>query len=174
MEKKLSTSQKSVLKKALESLSHVQLDYYTYGNNRVEVYDYASIGKMVLAQRALAELLGEDINQYLLPGESPMDIEDGDDPNDWQRFISSTETSELTPKEKKFILNTILPMLKNLGGIHDSDDASLRCAKRMIAEAAGYPELSHYRLLMEKDIKPLYYKNYEPFIDEQINSKKPS
>lgn len=40
--------------------------------------------------------------------------------------------------------------------------ATVRCIKRKIAEVAGHPDLSHFRLLCENEVQPLYLDSYQP------------
>lgn len=163
----MSPNETSTLLSALNTLGGTQIDYHNYGKD--SLYNFEVIGKVVVAKRVLAEILGLDINQYLLPGES--EFEDGDDKQDWQRFTSPSSSLELTLKEKTFLQKTLMPMLDKVSGVYDSDDACLRCVRRMIAEVSGYPDLSHYRLLREDNIKPLYFKQYTPITSSAL--KKP-
>lgn len=168
----MSLSEKEVLEKALSSLDGVNIDIYThYHSGAKERYDFTAIGKMMVVKRMLAEMLSKDLNDYLMPGES--EATDDEEMKDLFRFYNPMKNDNLEKKDKLFLLNTVLPMLDKLGGINDSDDACLRCAKRMIAEVAGYEFLNHYRLMREEDVKPLYYKNYEIF-KKDVNQSKPT
>lgn len=60
---------------------------------------------------------------------------------------------------------TMSVVLDGIVGVHDADDACRRVVLREIAEVAGYPNLAHYRLLMETEVKPLYFKEYRVHVD---------
>jgi hypothetical protein len=158
----------TLFNRLLNTLDGVVINYYTnftIGKNNSERYDYAQIGKMVFAKRVIAELIGADINKYLFPGESVFNEEkdDEDDIEDWLHFFKKNQKDlPLTVDVKKFLKKELLTVLSNLSGLNDSDDACLRCASRMLAEVIGEPELNRYRLMMEKELKPLYFKEYSP------------
>lgn len=157
----MSPEEKRVLSEALHSLNCSAIDYYNYHHSgKQNHYNFEVIGKVIFAKRFLAEMLdvGKDLNNYLLPGESQIDFEDGDNPEDWYNFCHKSISSELTEKEKTILINDVLSLLSGVSGINDGDDACLRCAKRMIAEVASYEPLSHFRLLFEKEVKPKYLK----------------
>lgn len=149
---------KEVLEKALMTIESTQIDYIKYDHKKPGAFNFEAIGKVILVKRMLAELIGADINHYLLPGE-PV-FEEGDDKRDWIHFISPIE-DEPTSSQLNFLLNTLLPSCDGLSGIQDSDDACIRCFRRMIAEVAGYPELKHYGLLGKMKDEPLYYSGYQ-------------
>lgn len=139
----MTPKQYEVLKRSYDSLD-VSLD----------PDDYTSIGKIIVIRRKIAELLGLNIKNNALPGEY-FDDEDEQE----NRFVNkSTQNIPLTENEKKLIRHC-LSLLSNVGGASDSDDACLRCATRMLAELCDYEPLAHYRLLYEKEVKKMYYKN---------------
>lgn len=141
----MTPKQYEILKRAYESLD-VSLDSD----------DYTAIGKLIVVRRKLAELLGVSIKNNPLPGEY---FDDEDDEELENRFINkSPQDTPLTENEKKFIKHC-LNLLSNVGGLSDSDDACLRCSTRMLAELCDYEPLAHYRLLYEKEVKRMYYKD---------------
>lgn len=118
--------------------------------------DYEVIGKVVAIRRMLAELLDLDLSQNMMPGEY---IDDEEDELERKYFEKSSEVSEELTKMEIIRINRILKISSNMRGLYDSDDACLRCARRMLAEVIDYEPLSHYRLMGERDeVKPIYYK----------------
>jgi hypothetical protein len=115
--------------------------------------DYINIGKIIIIRRRLAELLGLNLSVNILPGE----YFDEEDPIEWRFIAPSVETEELSKDEMIFLKET-LKITGGVGGCTDSDDACLRCARRMLAEVVEYEPLNHYRLLFEKEMKNIYYK----------------
>jgi hypothetical protein len=157
----MSPKEKEVLISALNSLNNTFIDYYN--TNSPERYDFNSLGKVIIAKRYLAEFLDlqEELNNYLLPGESQIDIAEGDDPRDWYNFTNYSQSENLTEKEKEFLVKQVLPLLDGLSGVYDGDNAVIRCVRRMIAEVARFEPLSKYRLLFENEVSNKYFTNKE-------------
>jgi hypothetical protein len=156
----VSPHEHQVLNQALDSLNNSFIDYYNSGEKRENgPFDYESIGKVIVARRFLAELLGitENFNFYLLPGESEVILEEGDNTEDWYNFTNKSTSENLTDQEKKTILEQILIPLDSVSGINDGDNACIRCARRMIAETIRFEPISKYRLMFEKEISPKYF-----------------
>jgi hypothetical protein len=158
----------SVLSDALQSLTVSVVDDHAYNHNRsqsdqIDSYNYRAIGKMVMGKRMLAELLARPFGN-LLPGET--DDEEDTTLDEMCRFINpSPHDRPLNNREKQFLINVVLIVLDGVGGLGDGDEACIRVAKRRIAEVAGYPDLGRYRLMMENEVKPLYFQEYQPLVD---------
>lgn len=150
----MNPKERKIIQKAYTSFKTIFIDYYSNSSSK-EPFNFETLGKALIIHRMLVEFLQLDINQALLPGEIPFEEEEGDDINDWLHFSSGASDSDLTSIEKDF-LTRILEISNSLFGLNDSDNASLRCFRRMIAEVIHYQPLSHYRLLMEKEVKNLY------------------
>ena len=148
----MNNKERQIIEKAYESFKTVFIDYYAYSSKAQ--FNFESLGKALIIRRMLVEFLQLDINQALLPGEFFFDAQE-DNIEDWIRFSHGASSEDLTDEEKQF-LTTILTISDSLSGIHDGDDACLRCFSRMIAEVIHYQPISHYRLLMEKEVKNLY------------------
>lgn len=154
----MTSNERDVLSHALQSLDSAAIDYWNpTGAN------YEAVGRAVMAKRALAEILArdtEDVARYALPGEY---IDEDATFVDLCHFTyPSSVGTPLTVKEKTIIERKVLDVLQGVSGISDGDDACIRCAKRMIAEVLGITPLSRYRLMLENDVKPLYFKEYTP------------
>jgi hypothetical protein len=150
----MNQKERKIIQKAYESFKSTFIDYYSYSNTKTR-FNFESLGKALIIHRMLVEFLQLDINQALLPGEFTFKKEEDDDIEDWIHFSSGASDSDLTTVEKDFLI-TILEISNSLSGLNDSDEACLRCFRRMIAEVIHYQPLSHYRLLMEKEVKNLY------------------
>ena len=159
----MNTNERQVLMQALDTLSNVQVDTHVYAHQKqygVGVYDYDMLGRQIICKRMLAEFVGIP-QAHLLPGEFYEDESDIPDLLVYTPTIRSSNAEPLTTEEKKWLQIKILTAMDYLSGVSDSDAAVLRCAKRRVAEVSGYPELSRYRLLHEKEIKPLYFQEYK-------------
>lgn len=142
----------------------VLMSAYNSFNVETGYHDYEVIGKILVIRRMLAEILGLSLRDNVMPGEG---VDDDDDVQE-KRFIgendlSSNEEKSLTKSEQN-LLRQVLGVSKGMYGVTDGDDACIRCARRMIAEVAGEP-IEYYRLMMEKEVKPLYYKEYKKSAD---------
>ena len=156
----MSPNEKHILNQVLITIGSINADYY--GS---PLYNFDCIGRLVLVKRMLAEIIDLDINDYLLPNESKFEGIDeygyNNNREEWIKFIKPCLKDNLTDKEVKFLLETLLPTINKIPAVDDSDSACLRCAKRMVAEVAGYHDLKHYRLMYEDEVKPIYFKDYK-------------
>ena len=156
-------SERTTLLKALDTLDGIRHDLHNYNKDSKHSHNFTSLGSWLAARRMLAELLNLDINDYLLPGECNIDYLE-DDVDEYRVFTApSDNTSPLSEKEKKFVLGTILPAIDNIMGLYDSDDACVRCLRRMLGEVVDRENLEKYRLLGEgrkkkEELSLLYYK----------------
>ena len=120
--------------------------------------DYEFIGKIIVIRRILAELLGLNLANHIMPGE----YIDDEEPAQEYIYIDikklSPKGEQLLTKSEQSLLNQVLKISYGISGTKDSDDACMRCSRRMVAEVLGLP-LEKYRLLRENDITPKYYKN---------------
>lgn len=161
----MTSEERKVLMRALSSLSCVLVDTHIYASHRVssggEMYDYSGLGRQVMGKRLLAEIIGIP-QSYMLPGEFYEDESDLPGLLMYTPDKRSAEGEPLINEEKKWLQTKLLPVLAHISGVSDSDDAVLRCIRREVAEVAGYPNLSHFRLLYEKTVGPLYFKSYDP------------
>lgn len=161
-------SDKELLKKILDTLSGVSLEIGVPAHRQsTDIYNFNAIGKAFVIKRILAEMAGANLNEHLLPGEYP--AESPGEFEEMHRFYTELKTPWLSKEDKLYLQTKVLPLFNELSGVSDSDDACLRCAARMVAEVCGYPHLSHYRLLMEKEVKPLYNKKYEQIFIKGAN-----
>lgn len=158
----MTNDERKVLLNTLESLDVTVVDTHVYSHTAggtVDLYNYRAIGKMVVAKRMIAELLGIP-HKYLMSGENWDEEEIELDAT--CRFATPSVPGEpLTRQEKQWLIDTVLVVLNGIGGLNDGDEACLRVATRRIAEVAGYPDLSHYRLLGEHTVKPIYFRAYQ-------------
>lgn len=156
-----------MLRSVLDTLSSTRIDLRVYRHtskpDALELYNYSSLGKSMLALRMLSELLCRQY-EFLLPGE----YWDDDTTLDELRVYTPVDRSDydepLTDSEKRWLIQVLLVVMDGVGGIDDGDDACLRVARRKIAEVARYPNLSHYRLMMEDNVVPKFFfeHNGEP------------
>lgn len=160
----MNADERQVLMRALDSLSSVTVDTHVYAHQRQyneSAYDYDVLGRQILISRMLAEFVGIP-HEHLLPGEFYEDESDLPGLLVYTPTKRSAEGEPLLDSEKKWLQANVLPVLNHVSGVSDSDDAVLRCVKREIAEVAGYPDLSRYRLMLENEVKPLYFNAYVP------------
>lgn len=165
----MTPNERAVLTEALHTLESVVVDHYMSDHqlsNTPDLYDYRSVGKMVIGKRILSELLSQPFNN-LMPGEQyHEDVEYDDHLEDFYRFtIPGDYNTPLTTTEKQFLISKLLGGLEGIGGLGDIDDACMRVARRQIAEVAGYPDLRRYRLLFESTVKPMYFHDYQPLVE---------
>ena len=159
----MTADERKVLMSALDSLSSIRVDTHVYAHQKQyneSAYDYDVLGRQIMCKRLLAEFVGVP-NEHMLPGEF---YEDDSDLAGLFLYTPSKRSSvgeTLNYEEKKWLQEKLLPMMYFLSGLYDSDDAVLRCTRRQVAEVAG-SNLSPYRLLHEKEVKPLYLKSYQP------------
>lgn len=143
----MNDKQKEVLTSAYNSFD-IQLGYM----------DYEFIGRIIVLRRILAELLGLDLSTHIMPGE----YIDEDEKNQEYIYIDEKKLSlkgeQLLTKSEQLILNSVLEISYGISGVQDSDDACMRCARRMVAEVLGL-SLENYRLIGESNVTPKYYKN---------------
>lgn len=132
---------------ALDSFNNIMVDFN---------YDLEQIGRHLLIRRKLCEIIGGDISNHLLPGES---LNEHGEPLE-HYFLGKSSSTNLTTEEKAWIKNNILLEMQKVWSLNEVDDACLRCSKRAIAEVIG-EYLTQYRLPFEKEIKPLYFKEHE-------------
>lgn len=160
----MTSDERQVLERVLSSLDAVQVDTYVYSHNgrrnSDDAYNYDGLGRQLMGKRMIAELLGIP-QEHMLPGEFYEDESDLPDLHVYTPAIRSGDDEPLTSTEKVWIQTILLPVLSHLSGLSDSDDAVLRCVRREVAEVAGYPNLSHYRLMLEKEVKPLFFRDYK-------------
>lgn len=167
----MTPTERKVVSDALSGLDSVIVDDYVYPHVRLDVkafgtaidlYDYRAHGKMVIGKRMLAELLGRP-QDYLLSGECYDEEYADEDPiSELCRFVDPSDTeTPLSTKEKQWLIDTVLMVLDGIGGVGDGDQACMRVARRRIAEVAGHPELTWFRLMMEEDVNPLYFQEYQ-------------
>ena len=135
----MTPKQYEVIEKALHALE-VQVMYD----------DFESLGRIMTVRRRLAEILGTNVlSEKLLPHEDIEYVE--------PLLIKHSEMGESFTEDEKKELGYILQIARKIAGCNDSDDACLRCGTRMLAELVG-ENLHSYRLLYEKEVKPLYYQ----------------
>lgn len=160
----MNTEERRILTSALSSLSAIEIDLHVYkASDRKEVYDYDVLGRIIMGKRLLAELLGVP-QHHMLPGEYYDEESSPDDLSHYTPAIKSEDGQPLNSKEREWLQRVVLSTVSHIHGLSDGDDGSLRCIKREIAEVAGYPDLSRFRLMYEKDVKPLYLKSYQPLL----------
>lgn len=165
--------EREILTRALSTLDNIQVDLHVYSHastthrvRRDSLYDYEVLGRLMLGRRMLSELLGQQ-RKYLLPGEY-VDEEDFDDEVlEYVPFPRSKDDEPLTDNERRWMSKVLLVVLDGIAGVTDTDDACRRVLLREIAEVAGYPNLAHYRLLMESEVKPLFFEEYTAHVDFQ-------
>lgn len=119
------SSQSSLLSRALQSLDTVCVDYHNYGKNKELPYNFETLGRITIAKRALAEILGLNLKNFKLPGEDPSDYETH---LDMFIFTNPSTSQMLTPEERRFIFKNVLQVLDKVSGVQDADDSCLRCA----------------------------------------------
>lgn len=157
--------ERRILTSALSSLSSIEPDLHVYkASDRKEPYDYDTLGRVIMGKRLLAELLGVP-QHHMLPGEYYDEESSLDDLSRFAPACRSEDGQPLNSKEKAWLQRVVLSTLSHIGGLSDADDGSLRCIKREVAEVSGYPDLSHFRLMYEKTVGPLYLKTYQPLVE---------
>lgn len=155
----MTNEERRALSNALDSLSRIAVDPYVCNSHRnmsQERYDYSAVGRQLLAMRMMAELVNAP-QMHMLPGEF---YEDETDSPELYRFVPQQVWYGNEPLDdvgKGWLVSVLLPMLNPLVGMNDSDNASLRCVRRAIAEVADIPNLHEYQLMYEHTIKPLFF-----------------
>lgn len=164
----MTETEHKVLRSVLDTLSGTKIDLHVYRHtskpDALELYNYGSLGKTLLALRMLSELLGRQF-YFLLPGEYCDDDTTLDDLRVYTPGDRSDFDEPLTNSEKRWLIQVLLVVMNGVSGIDDGDDACLRVARRKVAEVAGYPFLNHYRLMMEDTVKPKFFFEYTPLVD---------
>lgn len=161
----MTLDERRVLTSALASLSSIELDLHVYKlSDRREPYNFDVIGRVVMGRRLLAELLGVP-QHYMLPGECYDEESHPGDLNNFTPAILSKDEQPLNKKEKMWLQLVVLHTVSHINGLSDGDASSVRCIARKVAEVAGYSDLSHFRLMYEDVVKPLYLKSYQPLVD---------
>jgi hypothetical protein len=139
----------------------VLLRAYNSFDIQTEYFDFEIIGKVMVIRRMLAELLCLNLLNHIMPGEY---TDDDTGLPDELRFIEekelSTKGEQSLTKDEQYLLEQVLRFSSGMSGLTDSDDACLRCARRMLAEVLGKP-LNGYGLMGERELKPIYYKDYQ-------------
>ena len=107
----MTANERRILWDVVNSLSSIRLDLHVYDTTVPrERYDYDALGRIVMANRVLSELLGDPWD-HMLPGEYHDDESVLADVSDFTPTPRSEEGQPLTTSEQMWLQQVVLPML---------------------------------------------------------------